>query len=103
MFVFFIVFKCYISSIKYNIQISYGMSYFRLRDSSDIFTCNMHVARQSVVDRMVREISLEVREKSGESQGKKSGESQGKVREFIFTFLVETLMYILTSVQHILK
>ena len=54
-----------------------------------------HVARQSVVDRMVREISLEVREKSGESHG--------KVREFIFTFLVETLMYILTSVQHILK
>ena len=95
MFVFFIVFKCYISSIKYNIQISYGMSYFRLRDSSDIFTCDIHVARQSVVDRMVREISLEVREKSGESQG--------KVREFIFTFLVETLMYILTSVHHILK
>ena len=95
MFVFFIVFKCYISSIKYNIQISYGMSYFRLRDSSDIFTCDIHVARQSVVDRMVREISLEVREKSGESHG--------KVREFIFTFLVETLMYILTSVQHILK
>ena len=81
MFVFFIVFKCYISSIKYNIQISYGMSYFRLRDSSDIFTCDIHVARQSVVDRMVRE---------------KSGESQGKVRKFIFTFLVETLMYILT-------
>ena len=95
MFVFFIVFKCYISSIKYNIQISYGMSYFRLRDSSDIFTCDIHVARQSVVDRMVREISLEVREKSGESHG--------KVREFIFTFLVETLMYILTSVQNILK
>ena len=95
MFVFFIVFKCYISSIKYNIQISYGMSYFKLRDSSDIFTCDIHVARQSVVDRMVREISLEVREKSGESQG--------KVREFIF--LVVTLMYtcILTSVQHILK
>ena len=69
MFVFFIVFKCYISSIKYNIQISYGMSYFRLRDSSDIFTCDIHVARQSVVDRMVREISLEVREKSGKSQG----------------------------------
>ena len=71
------------------------MSYFRLRDSSDIFTCDIHVARQSAVDRMVREISLEVREKSGESQG--------KVREFIFTFLVETLMYILTSVHHILK
>ena len=45
------------------------MSYFRLRDSSDIFTCDIHVARQSVVDRMVREISLEVREKSWKNQG----------------------------------
>ena len=45
------------------------MSYLRLRDSSDIFTCDIHVARQSVVDIMVREISLKVREKSWESQG----------------------------------
>ena len=48
MFVFFIFFKCYISSIKYNIQISYGMSYFRLRDSSDIFymwyTCSSTIS-----------------------------------------------------------
>ena len=39
---------------------------------------------QSVVDKMDREISLEVREKSGKSQGKvreNSGKSQGKVRE----------------------
>ena len=43
------------------------MSYFRHRDSSDIFTYD--IARQSVVDKMVREISLEVREKSGKSQG----------------------------------
>ena len=49
------------------IQISYGISYFRHRDSSDIFTCD--IAQQSVVDKMVREISLEVREKSGKSQG----------------------------------
>ena len=32
----------------------------------------LHIARQSVVDKMVREISLEVREKSG---------------NFVFTFL----------------
>ena len=32
--------------------------------------CNTYnIARQSVVDKMVREISLEVREKSGKSQG----------------------------------
>ena len=102
MFVFFIVFKCYISSIKYNIQISYGMSYVRHRDSSDIFTCDIHVARQSVVDRIKIEWSGIFHWKSGKSQGKVR-ESQGIVREFIFTFLVETLMYILTSVQHIIK
>ena len=33
----------------------------------DIFTYDMD--RQSVVDKMVRDISLEVREKSGKSQG----------------------------------
>ena len=43
------------------------MSYFRHRDLSDIFTYD--IAQQSIVDKMVREISLEVREKSGKSQG----------------------------------
>ena len=43
------------------------LGYFRHRDLSDIFTYD--IARQSVVDKMVREISLEVREKSGKSQG----------------------------------
>ena len=73
-------------------SISYGMSYFRHRDSSDIFTCDIHVARQSVVDRMVREISLEVREKSGKSQG-----------IYFHIFCGNPELYILTSVQHILK
>ena len=63
------------------------MSYFRHRDSSDIFTYD--IARQSVVDKMVREISL-------------------KVRDFVFTFLVGTLsddmpiqMYILQILRDI--
>ena len=53
--------------LKYNTDIIYGISYFRHRDSSDIFTYD--IARQSVIDKMVREISMEVREKSGKSQG----------------------------------
>ena len=78
-----------------NLLFIHTRRYYKFLFLRSLFTCDIHVARQSVVDGMVREISLEVREKSGESQG--------KVREFIFTFLVETLMYILTSVQHILK
>ena len=61
------MFSSVTSAALNTIQISYGISYFRHRDSSDIFTYD--IARQSVVDKMVREISLEVREKSGKSQG----------------------------------
>ena len=66
-FLYFSLFSSVTSAALNTIQISYGMSYFRHRDSSDIFTYD--IARQSVVDKMVREISLEVREKSGKSQG----------------------------------
>ena len=66
-FLFFLLFLSVILVALNTIQISYGISYFRHRDSSDIFTYD--IARQSVVDEMVREISLEVREKSGKSQG----------------------------------
>ena len=62
-FLYFSLFSSVKSAALNTIQISYGMSYFRHRDSSDIFTYD--IARQSVVDKMVREISLEVREKSG--------------------------------------
>ena len=65
-FLYFSLFSSVTSRALNTIQISYGMSYFRHRDSSDIFTYD--IARQSVVDKMVREISLEVREKSGKSQ-----------------------------------
>ena len=61
-----------LSAALNTIQISYGISYFRYRDSSDIFTYD--IARQSVVEKIVREKSLEVREKSG---------------NFVFTFLWE--------------
>ena len=64
---YFSFFSSVTSAALNTIHISYGMSYFRYRDSSDIFTYD--IARQSVVDKMVREISLEVREKSGKSQG----------------------------------
>ena len=64
---YFSLFSSVTSAALNTIQISYGISYFRHRDSSDIFTYD--IARQSVVDKMVREISLEVREKSGKSQG----------------------------------
>ena len=66
-FVYFSLFSSVTSAALNTIQISYGISYFRHRDSSDIFTYD--IARQSVVDKMVREISLEVREKSWKSQG----------------------------------
>ena len=66
-FLYFSLFSSVISAALNTIQISYGMSYFRHRDSSDIFTYD--IARQSVFDKMVSEISLEVREKSGKSQG----------------------------------
>ena len=66
-FLYFSLFSSATSAALNTIQISYGISYFRHRDSSDIFTCD--IAQQSVVDKMVREISLEVREKSGKSQG----------------------------------
>ena len=62
------------------------MSYVRHWDLSDIFTYDMD--RQS--DKMVKEISSEVREKSGKSQGKVR-EKSGKIREFFFKFLVLTL------------
>ena len=62
-FLYFSLFSSVTSAALNTIQISYGMSYFRHRDSSDIFTYD--IARQSVVDKMVGEISLEVREKSG--------------------------------------
>ena len=62
-FLYFSLFSSVTSAAFNTIQISYGISYFRHRDSSDIFTYD--IARQSVVDKMVREISLEVREKSG--------------------------------------
>ena len=62
-FLYFSLFSSVTSEALNTIQISYGISYFRHRDSSDIFTYD--IARQSVVDKMVREISLEVREKSG--------------------------------------
>ena len=71
------LFSSVTSAALNTIQISYGMSYFRHRDLSDKFTYD--IARQSVVDKMVREISLEIREKSGKSQG------------ILFTFLVGTL------------
>ena len=66
-FLYFSLFSNVTSAALNTIQISYGISYFRHRDSSDIFTYD--IAQQSVVDKMVREISLEVREKSGKSQG----------------------------------
>ena len=66
------LFSSVTSAALNTIQISYGITYFRHRDSSDIFTYD--IAGQSVVDKMVREISLEVREKSG---------------NFVFTFLWE--------------
>ena len=66
-FLYFSLFSSVTSAALNTIQISYGISYFRHRDSSDIFTYD--IARQSVVDKMVRESSLEVREKSGKSQG----------------------------------
>ena len=66
-FLYFSLFSSVTSAALNTIQISYEISYFRHRDSSDIFTYD--IARQSVVDKMVREISLEVREKSGKSQG----------------------------------
>ena len=87
-FLYFSLFSSVTSAALNTIHISYGISYFRHRDSSDIFTYD--IARQSVVDKMVREISLEVREKSGKSQG--------KVREFCFHILVGTL-----PVQKLLK
>ena len=62
-FLYFSLFSSVISAALNTIQISYGMSYFRHRDSSDKFTYD--IARQSVVNKMVRKISLEVREKSG--------------------------------------
>ena len=76
-FLYFSLFSSVTSAALNTIQISYGMSYFRRRDLSDKFTYD--IARQSVVDKMVREISLEVSEKSGKSQG------------FFFIFLVGTL------------
>ena len=75
-YLYFSLFSSVTSAALNTIQISYGIGYFRQRNSSDIFTYN--IARQSVVDKMVREISLKVREKSG----KKSG-------NFVFTFLWE--------------
>ena len=66
-FLYLSLFSSGTSAALNTIHISYGISYFRHRDSSDIFTYD--IARQSVVDKMVREISLEVREKSGKSQG----------------------------------
>ena len=66
-FLYFSLFSSVTSAALNIIQISYGRSYFRHRDSSDIITYD--IARQSVVDKMVREISFEVREKSGKSQG----------------------------------
>ena len=66
-FFYFSLFSSVTSAALNTIHISYGINYFRHRDSSDIFT--YHIARQSIVDKMVREISLEVREKSGKSQG----------------------------------
>ena len=66
-FCIFSLFSSVTSAALNTIHISYGISYFRHRDSSDIFTYD--IARQSIVDKMVREISLEVREKSGKSQG----------------------------------
>ena len=80
---YFSLFSSATSAALNTIQISYGISYFRHRDSSDIFTCD--IARQSVVDKMVREISLEVREKSGKSQ------------EFCFTFLWEPWLWFLCT------
>ena len=59
MFVFFIVFKCYISSIKYNIQISYG------------------IIRLIYLHYIDNQLSIEW---SGKCHWK-SGKSQGKVRE----------------------
>ena len=76
-FLYFALFSSVTSAALNTIQIAYGISYFRHRDSSDIFTYD--IARQSVVDKIVREISLEVREKSG------------KVREFCFHIFVGTL------------
>ena len=66
-FLYFALFSSVTSAALNIIQISYVISYFRHRDSSDIFTYD--IARQSVVNKIVREISLEVREKSGKSQG----------------------------------
>ena len=86
---YFSLFSSATSAALNTIQISYGISYFRHRDSSDIFTCD--IARHSVVDKMVREISLEVREKSGKSQG--------KVREFCFHIFVGTLVPIMTIIN----
>ena len=83
-FLYFSLFSSVISAALNTIQISYGMSYFRHRDSSDIFTYD--IARQSVFDKMVREISLEVRE---------------KVREFFFSFLVGTLC-LQKNIEHFL-
>ena len=74
-FLYFSLFSSVTSAALNRIHISYGISYFRHRDSSDIFTYD--IARQSVVDKMVREISLEVREKSGKSQGILSSHSCG--------------------------
>ena len=59
-YLYFSLFSSATSAALNTIHISYGISYFRHRDSYDIFT--YHIARQSIVDKMVREISLEVRE-----------------------------------------
>ena len=79
-FLYFSLFSSVTSAALNTIQISYGISYFRHRDSSNIFTYD--IARQSVVDKMVREISLEVREKSG---------------NFVFTFLWEPCNFCLVN------
>ena len=71
-FLYFSLFSSVTSAALNTKQISYGISYFRQRDSSNIFTYD--IARQSVVEKMVREMSLEVGEKSG---------------NFVFTFLWE--------------
>ena len=81
-FLYFSLFSSVTSAALNTIQISYGISYFRHRDSSDIFTYD--IAQQSVVDKMVGEISLEVREKSG---------------NFVFTFLWEPCFSIAASAR----
>ena len=77
-FLYFSLFSSVTSAALITIQISYGISYFRQRDSSDIFTYD---------------IALHTIKWSGKFHWK-LGKSQGKVREFCFHIFVGTLICI---------